>query len=96
MAEYLNVEQPFLHKLRQLGWHVIDQGLGVPQEPKKSLRHTFKEVVLIDTFKAAINAINCTKTGNNWLTEKQLDDIVRGTRHGHRAYLRLRPLTDGF
>ena len=27
MAEYINVEKPFLDKLRQLGWQVIDQGI---------------------------------------------------------------------
>jgi len=37
MAEYINVEKPFLDKLRQLSWQVIDQGLGVPQEPSKGL-----------------------------------------------------------
>jgi len=33
MAEYINVEKPFLEKLRLLGWQVIDQGIGIPQEP---------------------------------------------------------------
>jgi type I restriction enzyme R subunit len=46
MAEYINVEKPFLDKLRQLGWQVIDQGIGVPQEPAKSLRENFKQVLL--------------------------------------------------
>ena len=36
MSEYIYVEKPFLDKLRHLGWQVIDQGLGVPQEPGKS------------------------------------------------------------
>ncbi len=54
MSEYTNVEKPFLDKLRQLDWQVIDQGLGVLQEPEKSLRNTFKEVVLPNVFKEAI------------------------------------------
>ena len=54
MAEYINVEKPFLDKLRQLGWRVIDQGLGIPQEPEKSLRNTFKEVILPNVFKDSI------------------------------------------
>ncbi len=33
MAEYINIEKPFLDKFRQLGWEVIDRGIGVPQEP---------------------------------------------------------------
>lgn len=26
MSEYTNVEHPFLEKLREIGWKVIDQG----------------------------------------------------------------------
>ena len=26
MAEYINVEKPFLDKLRQIGWEVYDNG----------------------------------------------------------------------
>jgi hypothetical protein len=29
LAEYINVEKPFLEKLRQLGWEVIDQVCGM-------------------------------------------------------------------
>ena len=76
MAEYLNVEKPFLDKLRQLGWQVIDQGLGVPQEPEKSLRENFKQVLLPQVFKDSIKAINKTADGREWLTDKQLDEIL--------------------
>lgn len=76
MAEYVNVEKPFLEKLRQLEWQVIDQGLGVPQEPEKSLRSNFKEVVLSKIFKDSIKAINKTDNGAEWLTDKQLDQIL--------------------
>ena len=60
MAEYLNVEKPFLDKLRQLGWQVIDQGQGIPQDATKSLRSDFKEVTL--THIAALNLSNV----KNW------------------------------
>jgi len=30
MAEYTNVEKPFLDKLRQAHWEVIDQRQGIP------------------------------------------------------------------
>ena len=34
MSEYTNVERPFLEKLRQIGWTVIDKGAcGIPQDP---------------------------------------------------------------
>ena len=76
MAEYINVEKPFLDKLRQLGWTVIDQGIGVPQEPEKSLRENFKQVLLPNEFKKSIKKINTTPDGREWLTDKQLDEIL--------------------
>ncbi len=76
MAEYINVEKPFLDKLRQLGWQVIDQGIGVPQEPAKSLRENFKQVLLPGVFKDSIKAINKTADGKEWLTDKKLEDIL--------------------
>lgn len=76
MAEYKNVEKPFLEKLRLLGWQVIDQGIGIPQEPQKSLRENFKQVVLPEEFKKAIKKINTTSDGREWLTAKQLDEIL--------------------
>lgn len=76
MAEYANVEKPFLEKLRLLGWQVIDQGIGIPQEPEKSLRDNFKQVVLPEEFKKAIKKINTTPDGRAWLTDKQLDEIL--------------------
>ena len=70
MAEYTNVEKPFLEKLKQIGWDVIDQGsFGIPKDPSISLRSSFKEVTLKQTFKDAIKNIN------PWLTEKQLEDV---------------------
>lgn len=76
MAEYINVEKPFLDKLLQLGWQVIDQGLGVPQDPEKSLRENFKQVLLPSVFKNSIKAINKTADGREWLTDKQLDELL--------------------
>jgi type I restriction enzyme, R subunit len=75
MAEYINVEKPFLDKLRQLQWRVIDQGMGIPQEPSKSLRQNFKEVLLPDVFRTSVSAINRTADGREWLTPKQLDEL---------------------
>ncbi|MEI6048816.1 MAG: HsdR family type I site-specific deoxyribonuclease [Bacteroidota bacterium] len=76
MAEYINVEKPFLDKLRQLGWTVINQGQGVPQDPQKSLRQNFKQVLLPNFFKESIKAINKTADGREWLTDKQLDELL--------------------
>lgn len=76
MPEYINVEKPFLDKLRQLGWKVMDQGLGVPQDPALSMRNNFKEVVLPEVFKQSIRKINLTSDGREWLTNKQLDELL--------------------
>lgn len=78
MAEYINVEKPFLEKLHQLGWDVIDQGCGIiPQDPAKSLRTSFREVALEQVFKESVRKINLTDDGREWLTDRQLDDIYR-------------------
>ena len=78
MAEYVNVERPFLEKLAQLGWRVIDQGCGVvPHDPAVSLRSNFREVILADEFRDSLRRINLTENGRSWLTDKQLDDLVR-------------------
>ena len=76
MSEYVNVGKPFLEKLRQIGWQVIDHGAsGIPQNSKKSLRNNFKEVVLKNVFKETLKEINLTEDGKEWLTDKQLDEV---------------------
>lgn len=77
MAEYTNVEKPFLEKLQELGWQVIDQGTGIPTDPAESLRNSFREVMLEEEFKKAIRNINRTANGREWLTDKQLDELFR-------------------
>ena len=74
MAEYKNVEKPFLEKLEQLVWQVIDQNQGFPHDPTLSLRKSFREVTLKEEFKKAICSINLVN-GQKWLTDKQLDDV---------------------
>jgi type I restriction enzyme R subunit len=71
MAEYRNVEKPFLSKLESLGWQVIDQGFGVPKNPTKSLRSNFKEVTLKEEFKKSIHQINQFE-GNHGLQTSSL------------------------
>jgi len=78
MPEYKNVEQPFLDKLRQLGWEIIDHGAGfIPQNPATSKRSSFREVILEDVFRQSIKRINLTDDGREWLTDKQIDDVYR-------------------
>lgn len=75
MSEYTFVEKPFLDQLAALTWQVIDQGQGPPTDPAKSLRTSFRELALKDTFKASVRAINTTADGQPWLTDKQLDEL---------------------
>ena len=74
MAEYINVERPFLDKLNELGWEIIDQGAGIPSDPSKSYRSSFKEVTLKEMFKATVKKINLHE-GKEWLTDSQLDEV---------------------
>jgi type I restriction enzyme R subunit len=76
MSEYLHVEKPFLDQLSKLGWTVVDQGNAfVPSDPAASLRLSFREWLLPDTFRRAVRALNRTVEGREWLTYRQLDDL---------------------
>ena len=66
MSEYSNVEKPFLQKLRETHWEVVDQSVGIPQDPMVSHRTSFSEVALKEDFLAAVGKIN------PWATRKQL------------------------
>ncbi|PKN68517.1 MAG: type I restriction endonuclease subunit R [Deltaproteobacteria bacterium HGW-Deltaproteobacteria-12] len=78
MSEYANVERPFLDKLQQLGWEVVDHGTGfIPQDPAVSKRTSFREVMMEQEFRSSLRRINLTDDGRSWLTEKQIDDVVR-------------------
>jgi len=78
MSEYTNVERPFLEKLRQLGWHVIDHGCGrIPKKSSTSKRASFRETILEQEFRESLKRINLTEDGKKWLTDRQIDDIIR-------------------
>lgn len=89
MAEYVNVELPFLAKLEELGWRVINQGFGIPKEPAKSLRSSFKEVTLKEEFKKSVKAINCMDDGTCWLTDQQLEDLYSDVTATEKSALSL-------
>lgn len=75
MSEYSEVEQPFLRSLEALGWTAIDQGAGVPGDPSKSLRASFRERILPDVFAEAVKRLNGTADGKDWLTDRQIEDL---------------------
>lgn len=66
MSEYTNVERPFLDKLREIGWKVIDKGCGgMPQDPAETMRNSFDEVVLKEEFYRMLGELN------PWITAEQ-------------------------
>ncbi len=68
MSEFRYVEQPFLQQLEQLGWRIIRHNVGsVPGNPKISLRSSFREVSLKQTFFDSVRNLN------PWLTDAQLE-----------------------
>jgi type I restriction enzyme R subunit len=75
MSEYTEVEQPFLHQLQGLGWHIIDQRPEIPSDPTRSLRLNFRQWLLPETFARSVAALNITADGKPWLTDKQLQDL---------------------
>ncbi|WP_406843496.1 type I restriction endonuclease subunit R [Flavobacterium soyae] len=74
LDEYSHVEKPFLEQLIHLGWasgnnEVLE--LALQQTPQQSYRTSFSEVVLKPKLRQSL------KTINPFLTEPQLDDVVR-------------------
>lgn len=87
MSEYKFVEKPLLNQLANMGWTVYEQGAGVPKDPAKSLRSSFREVVAESEFKKCVKAINLHK-GKPWLTDEQLDGLYEDfTDYGERSLL---------
>ena len=66
MSEYTNVEHPFLEKLREIGWQVIDKGSGgIPQDPAESMRTSFGEIILKGDFYRMLSELN------PWISDAQ-------------------------
>ncbi|WP_407457809.1 type I restriction endonuclease subunit R [Fibrobacter sp.] len=68
MSEYSSVEKPFLDKLKQIGWTVIDHGNnGIPQDPTISKRTNFDDWAIKSIFSQKI------KDFNSWITDDQIN-----------------------
>jgi type I restriction enzyme R subunit len=77
MSEYAHVEKPLLTQLAGLGWTVIDQGSQtIPQDPARSLRTSFRDLVLPQVFRDSVRALNTLPDGREWLTERQLAGLI--------------------
>jgi type I restriction enzyme R subunit len=81
MSEYQFVENPLLNQLVSMGWQVIEQGVGIPQDPTISLRSSFREVLLKGEFIKAVKAINTLDNGRPWLTDSQLGSLFDDFTH---------------
>jgi len=70
-----------------MDWKVIEQPSGIPTDPAKSLRTSFREVVIKSEFIKSVNAINLYE-GKVWLTPEQLEDLYEDfTNFGVRSLL---------
>ena len=71
MSEYSSVEKPFLAKLREIGWNVIDHNdfgsSGIPQDPTISKRTNFDDWAIKSIFSQKI------KDFNSWITDEQIN-----------------------
>ncbi|WP_420383257.1 type I restriction endonuclease subunit R [Novosphingobium sp.] len=77
MSEYAHVEKPLLTQLAGLGWAVVDQGNQmIPQDPARSLRTSFRDLILPEVFRASVRAINALPDGTEWLTQRQLAGLI--------------------
>lgn len=87
MSEYQFVEKPLLNQLASMDWKVIEQPSGIPTDPAKSLRTSFREVVIKSEFIKSVNAINLYE-GKVWLTPEQLEGLYEDfTNFGVRSLL---------
>ena len=73
MSEYSSVEKPFLDKLRQIGWNVIDHTehgcIGIPQDPTISKRTSFDDWAIKSIFSKKVRDFN------SWITDEQINPL---------------------
>ena len=87
MSEYTDVEKPLLNQLASMGWQVVEQASGIPTDPAKSLRTSFREVVIKSQFIEMVSSLNVHE-GKPWLTDDQLEGLYEDfTGFGVRSLL---------
>lgn len=71
--EYCEVEQPFVDQLVGMGWvHTA----GDLDDPSKTGRESFHDVMLVDDLRAALHKINLDDNKKPWLDEARLSQAV--------------------
>ena len=71
--EYTYSEKPTIDQLVMMGWQHITGDREVPQFTE---RETFKQVLLVDRLKSAIERINVDDSGNQWLDEERVNAAI--------------------
>jgi type I restriction enzyme R subunit len=71
MSEYSEVEKPLLSQLKAIGWKVIDQGEGIPEDPLKSLRETFHQFYLPEVLTRKLKDLN------PWMNPVQIESWAK-------------------
>ena len=71
--EYTFSEKPTIDQLVMMGWQHITGDREVPQFTE---RETFKQVLLVDRLKSAIERINVDDSGNPWLDEERVNTAI--------------------
>ncbi len=57
------------------------KALAFPTDPAVSLRGDFREIILRSVFTASVRSINLTDDGQEWLTDRQLDELYDELLH---------------
>jgi type I restriction enzyme R subunit len=83
--EYQDVEKPFIDQCVAMGWTVQT---GDKDDPSRTGRTSFKEVIQEETLRNRQRAINPGPDGQPWLDEARLSEAVAAlTRHGQRGLM---------
>jgi type I restriction enzyme R subunit len=81
VSEYQFVEKPLLTQLESMGWQIIEQGSGIPKDPTKSLRTSFRDVLLKDEFLKSVRLLNLLEDKRPWLTDSQVQQLLDDFSH---------------
>ncbi|MHA2022791.1 MAG: type I restriction endonuclease, partial [Candidatus Thorarchaeota archaeon] len=77
--EFKRAEKPFLEQLKQMGWKHAIGDIDVPYIVKPQIiegRKSFKQVLLFDSLRDAIQRINLDDNGEPWLDDTRLNKAI--------------------
>lgn len=77
--EYVQVEEPLLRQLADMGWEHLaggPQGAFAPSDPAASGRESFAEVLLLSRLRTALRKINLGPDGRPWLDDQRISQAI--------------------